>query len=120
MAAIAAGVPPFLKMRRWTRYDLDVPIRVIAKMPAKVKIVSGRGRDISEGGMLVFAGIELRVDEIVEVEFTPPFGGPLRVSASVRNRSGYYYGLEFLCDTEESRTAAKRLGQVLRSAAAAQ
>jgi hypothetical protein len=118
MSAVVLGTPSNSKMRRWSRYNLDVPIRVIATLPGQVKIVSGRGRDISEGGMMVFAGIELRVDDIVEVEFTPPFGGPLRVAASVRNRSGYYYGLEFLRDSDQDLRAANRLGDVLKSAAA--
>lgn len=118
MSVVALGTPSYSKMRRWSRHNLDVPIRLIATLPGQVKIVSGRGRDISEGGMMVFAGIELRVDEIVEVEFTPPFGGPLRVAASVRNRTGYYYGLEFLRDSDEDLRSANRLGDVLRSAAA--
>src|SRR5438270_11965422 len=119
MSAVAvSATPSFPKMRRWPRHNLDVPIRVIASMPGKIKIVSGRGRDISEGGMMVFAGIELRVDDIVEVEFTPPFGGPLRVAASVRNRSGYYYGLEFLRDSDQDLRAANRLGDVLKRAGA--
>lgn len=119
MSVVALGTAPsYPKMRRWPRYNLDVPIRVIASVPSKVKIVSGRGRDISEGGMMVFAGIELRVDDIVEIEFTPPFGGPLRVAASIRNRNGYYYGLEFLRDSPQDLKMAARLGEVLRSAAA--
>ncbi len=105
----------YSQSRRWTRYKLDVPIRVIASRPGKAVIVAGRGRDISEGGMLVFAGIELRVDDHAHVEFTPPFGDPLRVSAIVRNRRGYYYGLEFIRDNAEDLAKSSKLGDILKS-----
>src|SRR5947209_19612390 len=110
-----AAAPSHRQARRWPRYKLDVPIRVIAAKPGKTVIVAGRGRDISEGGMLVFAGLELRVDDHAEVEFTPPFGDPLRVSAVVRNRRGYYYGLAFLHDTKEDVSKAAKLGEILKS-----
>jgi len=110
-----ATAPAHRQPRRWPRYKLDVPIRVIAARPGKTVIVAGRGRDISEGGMQVFAGIELRVDNHAEVEFTPPFGDPLRVRAIVRNRRGYYYGLEFVRDTEGDLDKAAKLGEILKS-----
>lgn len=113
VGAIPQQSPPFRNTRRWKRYKLDVPIRVIAA--ASGKIVAGRGRDISEGGMQVFAGIELRVDDLVQVEFTAPYGDPLRVAGCVRNRNGYYYGLEFLRGTDRERAEALRLRDVLHS-----
>jgi hypothetical protein len=110
-----ASAPSRSHARRWPRYKLDVPIRVIASRPGKAVIVAGRGRDISEGGMMVFAGIELRVDDRADVEFTPPFGDPLRVTAIVRNRRGYYYGLEFLRDNADDLAKASKLGEILKS-----
>ena len=111
----AVAAPTWPQARRWPRYRLDVPIRVINTRPGKTVIVSGRGRDISEGGMLVFAGVELRTGDIAEIEFTPPFGDPLRVTAIVRNRSGYYYGMEFLRDSDEDLVRAAKLGEILKS-----
>lgn len=102
-------------MRRWTRYKIDVPIRVIAEKDSKSAIVNGRGRDIGDGGMMVFAGIEVRVNDIIEVEFTPPFGEPLRVTGRVRNRHGYYYGVEFVRDSNDDKQRSARLREVLRS-----
>ena len=110
-----APAPSYSQARRWPRYKLDVPIRVIAARPGKAVIVAGRGRDIGEGGLLVFAGIELRVDDRTDVEFTPPFGDPLRVAAIVRNRRGYYYGLEFARDNDDDLAKASKLGEILKS-----
>ena len=104
--------------RRWQRYKIDVPVRVISwNDPLQAKITDARRREMSEGGMAVFAGVELRTDAIVEVEFTPAYSGePLRVSAQVRSREGYYYGLEFLQDTKTGRQQAARLRELLSSA----
>ena len=108
----------FARKRRWERNAIDVPIRLIFwNSLHTAKIVDARGRDMSEGGMAVFAGVELRIGDIVEVEFTPAYSGqPLRVKAEVRNRRGYSYGLEFLNDTGAEQTQAARLRELLVSA----
>ena len=95
-----------------------MPIRLIFwNSLHTAKIVDARGRDMSEGGMAVFAGVELRIGDIVEVEFTPAYSGqPLRVKAEVRNRRGYSYGTEFLTDTASEQTQAARLRELLISA----
>ncbi len=56
--------------------------------------MTGRGTELSHGGMALHTGIDLEPDDLLEVEFRIP--DPLRVMATVRNRSGYYFGLEFL------------------------
>jgi hypothetical protein len=108
----------FARKRRWQRSKIDVPIRLIFwNSLHTAKIVDARGRDMSEGGMAVFAGVELRVGDIIEVEFTPAYSGqPLRVKAEVRNRRGYSYGIEFLNDTGVDQTQAARLRELLISA----
>jgi hypothetical protein len=103
--------------RRWQRYKLDLPLRVVVLQKDKTNIVSGRGTEISEGGLAVFAGTELRVGDPMFVEFTPPYSGkPLRVAATVRNRSGYNYGVEFSSQTEEQRTQVTNFQVLLRFA----
>jgi len=88
--------------RRWPRYKLDVPIRLIAPKGDKISIVPGRGNELNEGGMEVFGGMELAIDEKVAIEFTPPYTGqPIRVRGCVRNRRGYTYGVEFLLENDE-------------------
>ena len=83
--------------RRWKRYKLDVPVRVIVHSRMKTKIVDGRGNELNEGGLSVAAGVELQIGDRVDIEFTPPYSGePVRARADVKDRSGYSYGMEFL------------------------
>ena len=95
-AAAINHAPDFTSMRRWERYHVNVPIRVIVSRAMKASIFDGRGTSVSEGGMALFAGAELRPGDQVAVEFTPPFSSPpIRVDARICNRTGYHYGVEF-------------------------
>ena len=121
MATITLGeTQVYSPARRWTRYKLDVPVRVITQHSSKTTVTSGRGKDISEGGMGVFAGVELSIGERVEIEFTPPYGLPIRVQGLVRNRREYSYGVEFLAFSERQQESVARLREVLRAAAGLQ
>jgi PilZ domain len=93
-------------IRRRQRRRLNTPVCLIVERPDKVLLVNARFRDISDDGVAIFAGVELDIDNEVQLEFTPPFyRGPLRVRAIVRNRRKYVYGLEFLPrDGEEEQT----------------
>ena|ERR1700740_326401 len=103
-------------IRRWKRYQLDVPLRVIVHGPTKTRLLDGRGNELSEGGMALTAGVELKAGDEVEIEFTPPYSGsPIRVKGSVRNRTGYRYGIEFLTDSSQDGERTERLRQMLRS-----
>ena len=107
----------YAMQRRWQRLKIDVPLRVIAIRPDKTRIVSGRGTEVSEGGLAVAAGIELRIGDEMWVEFTPPYSGePIRVRAVVRNRSGYRYGVEFLSESADESERNARLRELLRFA----
>jgi len=112
-----------INTRRFRRYRLDVPVRVIDHTDLKTRIIDGRGNELNAGGLAVNAGVELEVGDTVEVEFTPAYTGlPLRARAAVRNRDGYRYGLEFLTETpidhervEDIRVALQGVGQSLPS-----
>jgi len=118
---IVVSEPQIINTRRFRRYKLDVPVRVIVQTEFKTRIIDGRGNELNEGGLAVNAGVELEVGDSVEVEFTPAYTGqPLRARAAVRNRSGYRYGLEFLAETpldhervEDIRIALQGVGQSL-------
>lgn len=61
MSSTVVGEKPIYPVgRRWTRHKLDVPIRVILRNEKHSRVITGRGREISEGGMAVFVGVELR------------------------------------------------------------
>jgi hypothetical protein len=103
-------------MRRWPRYRINVPVRVVVQRPDKTVIVSGRGTELNEGGMCIFAGVELTAGQRVEIEFTPPYNGqPMRVRSTIRNRSGYNYGTEFLLLNRDDKLQAEQIRQVLQA-----
>ncbi len=104
--------------RRWQRYRLNLPIRLIVTRDDGTRIAEGRANDISEGGMLIFAGIELRSDDQVQVEFTPPYSSdPVRVPGIVRHRRGYNYGVEFRSETRSDREQTERFRNLVQLAA---
>ena len=103
-------------LRRWPRYKIDVPVRLIAERPTKVVIVQGRGKELGCGGMAVFGGIELSIDEQVAVEFTPPYAGqPIRIRAFVRNSNGYRYGIGFITENDADYQNVGRLEAILKT-----
>lgn len=108
--------PAHPSKRRSTRYKLDVPLRVIVHKQDATVLREGRGTEIGECGMCVMAGVELKVGEEVEIEFTLPYSGePIRVAGAVRNRKGYRYGCEFIPDGQGERNDVARLRQVLQT-----
>ena len=100
--------------RRWLRHKIDVPIRVILSRSLKTRVVPGRGNELSEGGMALTAGVELKPGDEAAVEFTPPYTGmPIRIRGVIRNRQGYRYGMEFVTGNDEEKEQADRLRAVL-------
>ena len=79
--------------RRWRRYPEELRVRVFpcSRLPAIA--VTGRGTGFSQGGMAIH-GVDMELDDLVEIEFPTPH--PVKVMATVRNRNGRYFGLEFL------------------------
>ena len=72
------------RRRRWRRHHLDVPIRVIVHRAEKTSVFVGRGNELSEGGLALTAGVELKIGDAAEIEFTPPYsGGPIRIRGVV-------------------------------------
>lgn len=105
---------PYARKRRWPRYKISVPIRVIVNLVDKTRIIEGRGNELSEGGMAVTAGVELDINNSLMIEFTPPYTSlPIRVKGEVRNRHGYRYGVEFCRQGEEQTTQVERLRHIL-------
>jgi PilZ domain len=108
--------PGYEKIRRWPRYIIDVPVRLMAQTSTKVATVLGVGRELSCGGMSVFAGIELPNGEQVAVEFTPPDSEhPVRVRGFVCNRSGYTYGIKFITENDADYSNVGQLEVALKS-----
>jgi len=80
--------------RRWNRLPVDLPVRVLTSKGFNTTVVMGRGTELSEGGMVLYAGILLNPGDLLEVEFDMPINS--RVPAVVRSRNGFCFGLEFI------------------------
>ena len=80
--------------RRWPRLPVDMPVRVVTSKGFSTTVVEGRGTELSEGGMVLYAGILLNPGDLLEVEFDTPT--PSRLPAIVRSRNGFCFGLEFI------------------------
>ncbi len=116
MCEANCGLADYAHTRRWNRYKVDVPLRVIVGNERKATIVYARGTSLSEGGMAMFASAELRPGDQVAVEFTPPYSAPpIRVEARICNRQGYTYGVEFLTDSSSQILGAVQLRKHLTS-----
>ncbi len=82
------------KTRRWERLPVDINVRVVTSKGFSSTVVPGRGTELSEGGMLLYAGILLNPGDLLEIEFDTPVHS--KVPAIVRSRNGYCFGLEFI------------------------
>lgn len=61
------------------------------------------GVNISDVGMCLFTVANLPLGSQVQIEFLPPrCTDPLRISATVRHRALYLYGIEFSADSDQS------------------
>jgi len=120
MSAPAPSLEEFFADRHWQRYHFDVPIRLVFENGSGARVAEGRGTELNEGGLGIYAGIELEIGDRVEIELTVPFYSmTLRLRGVVRNRpgNGYYYGIQFL-DTEATQKGEiALLAKMLQSAA---
>jgi len=80
--------------RRWSRHPVELPVRVFPRGGDSKLTVQGRGIEMSEGGMTLYAGVPLKPGDLMDLEFLMPGGA--RIAAIVRNRTGFCFGLEFL------------------------
>ncbi|HTW30917.1 MAG TPA: PilZ domain-containing protein [Candidatus Sulfotelmatobacter sp.] len=87
-------MPDPANKRRWDRLPVDMMVRVITSKGSEKTVVQGRGTEMSEGGMMLYAGILLNPGDELEIEFDIPT--PSRLPAIVRSRNGFCFGLEFL------------------------
>jgi hypothetical protein len=88
-------MPTQLNTRRWQRQQVDLPVSVVVLNGRSRMVVPGRATEISEGGMALYAGmIHPKRGDLMEVEFRIP--SYARVTAMIRSRSCFCFGLEFL------------------------
>jgi PilZ domain len=80
--------------RRWRRFNVDLPVRVIVRKGGHSTVAPGRGTELSRAGMALLAVLCLEPGDSIEIEFQTPSN--LQVAGIVRNRRGYRFGLEFI------------------------
>ena len=102
--------------RRWPRYQIDLPVRIIGVNGILTTPVMARGSDISRAGMALHASLALNPGDMMQLQF--PTAEPSRVNAIVRHRRGDLLGLEFLSqlppDDETKRQLMSIPGQISR------
>jgi hypothetical protein len=87
-------MPSPVNTRRWMRHPVELPVRISPRGGDSRFAIPGRGIEISEGGMTLYAGLPLNPGDYMDVEFET--AGGARIAAVVRNRTGFCFGLEFL------------------------
>jgi len=88
------GMPSLENTRRWDRLPVDLPVRVVTSKGFSTTVVLGGGTELIEGGMVLYAGILLNPGDLLEIEFDTPVHS--RMTAIVRSRNGFCFGLEFI------------------------
>jgi len=78
--------------RRQPRFKIEVAITIASRTCGLLK---GHTVDISESGISAMLRIEVPLGEVVELEFTLPFG-PVKIYAMVRQRNAFRYGFQFV------------------------
>lgn len=78
--------------RRQPRFKIEVDIRVSSRTSGMLK---GHTVDLSESGISAMLTLEVPVGEVVELEFTLPFG-PVTIYARVRQQNAFRYGFQFV------------------------
>jgi hypothetical protein len=88
----ASGPDRFtVEQRRQPRFKIEVDIVIHSKTCHRLK---GRTVDISESGISAILKIGVPLGELVELEFTLPFG-PVTIYALVRQQNAFRYGFQF-------------------------
>jgi hypothetical protein len=77
--------------RHHPRFKIKVNVAVHSRTCG---ILQGKAVDLSESGIAVILRIEVPLHELVELEFSLPFG-EVRIYAVVRQRNAFRYGFQF-------------------------
>ena len=81
--------------RRQPRFKIEVDITINSKTCGRL---TGHSVDISESGISAMLRIEVPLGEVVELDFTLPFG-EVTIFAIVRQRNAFRYGFQFMEST---------------------
>jgi hypothetical protein len=86
-----SSASPLVDARRKPRFKIEVAIAIHSRTQGTLK---GHTVDISESGISAMLTMEPPLGELVELEFTLPFG-PVTILATARQKSAFRYGFQF-------------------------
>jgi hypothetical protein len=82
--------------RRWSRYKIDVRLKVSFAEEGKTNSAFGRANSLSRGGIGAYIPCTIPVGTTVSLELTFPYSASeARLDAVIRTCDGFRYGLEF-------------------------
>jgi len=83
-------------LRRWTRYKIDVRLKVSFPGDSKLGSAFGRANSLSRGGIGAYIPVSIPVGTTVRLEMTFPYSATeAQLDAIIRTCEGFRYGLEF-------------------------
>src|SRR5215469_14293310 len=83
-------------LRRWTRYKIDVRLKVSFPNDSKQGTAFGRANSLSRGGIGAYIPVSIPVGTTVGLEMTLPYASTeAKLQAVIRTCEGFRYGLEF-------------------------
>jgi len=96
-------------LRDYSRFFID--LRLVVRASSRLY---GRTRDVSETGLGATVAGDIKMGEVVELEFKlPETATPLIMMAEIRYRQGFQYGFRFLNPTAQEREMIRRATRYL-------
>jgi hypothetical protein len=113
---LASSAPAVNNSRRYSRFPIDLRIKVRAFQNGEFSSSWGRSTELGEDGIGATLTGNLEAGEIVSLELPLPLMPyPLRIRGVVRYRNGQRYGLEFLIVSDAQRDIIRRVCEMLAS-----
>jgi hypothetical protein len=100
------------RMRRFTRYPVDIRMTVNVFRSGERLSLWGRSNEVGQDGIGGTLTGELESGEVVALELEFPLA-PLKIRAIVRYRDGLRHGFEFLTRTPEQTEIIQRICEQL-------
>jgi c-di-GMP-binding flagellar brake protein YcgR len=105
---------PELEQRRSKRFRVEVAVKVHLTDAGKPSTSNGTGSNISDGGMQLFIPRNFALGEVISLELSLPYHRKaLKLSAVIKNRESFNYGVEFLNPSERDKEAIVQNCRVL-------
>jgi PilZ domain len=106
--------PDRARIRSQSRHKVNVPLSATLARDGKPMKFTGTVVQFGPGGITAEINADLELGEQLALDFVLPYSQvPLKISAIVRNRSAFRYGLEFQDPTPDQRSAIQRLCDTL-------